>query len=192
MDAKLYAIQTELQRRGIDPGPIDGVWGTKTRDAIFKALELTEVPAIPARDAGAPWLDLARGQIGVKEWSGIASNPAVLQYYREAGVPQAGDDVPWCAAFVGAMLRRAGYKSSGSLMARSYLQWGTAITGPRKGAVVVLERGQAPAGHVAFVDDWSPTVIKCLGGNQGDAVSISNYARSRVLGYRWPAEARAA
>jgi uncharacterized protein (TIGR02594 family) len=96
------------------------------------------------------------------------------------------------AAFVGSMLHRAGYKSSGSLMARSYLKWGQAITGPRKGAVVVIERGEAPAGHVAFVDDWSPSVIKCLGGNQGDAVSIANYARSRVLGFRWPLEAVAA
>jgi hypothetical protein len=26
-----------------------------------------------------------------------------------------------------------------------------------------------------------------LGGNQGDAVSISPFSRGRVLGYRWPA-----
>jgi hypothetical protein len=25
-----------------------------------------------------------------------------------------------------------------------------------------------------------------LGGNQGDAVSISPFSRGRVLGYRWP------
>lgn len=182
-DKRLKVIQAELSRRGFDPGPIDGLWGTKTREAIAAQLG---IPPAALDVSAAPWLDIARGQIGVKEWSGAANNPLVLEYYREAGVAQSTDSVPWCAAFVGAMLHRAGIASSGSLMARSYLEWGKPLKGPVRGCVVVLERGQAPAGHVAFVDGWGANMIKCLGGNQGDAVSIANYARTRVLGYRWP------
>lgn len=194
MDEKLKLIQARLAQLGHDPGPIDGVWGTKTRDAIIRHLGL---PVVAAELDAAPWLELARAQIGVREAPGIANDPRVIAYYRDAKVPQSDDRVPWCAAFVGAMLMRSGFKPSGSLMARSYLKWGELLSKPRRGAVAVFERGDAPSGHVAFIDDWSSTVLKCLGGNQGDAVSIASYAREgragrRLLGMRWPVERLAA
>lgn len=189
MDERLKLIQARLAQLGLDPGPIDGIWGAKTRDAIIRHLG--------AELGDAPWLELARTQIGIKEAPGVSNSPDVLRYYRDAGVPQVADSVPWCAAFTGAMLMRSGWRPSGSLMARSYLKWGQPLDKPRRGAVVVFERGQAPSGHVAFIDDWSTTVLKCIGGNQGDAVSVANYARDgrpgrRVLGMRWPLERLAA
>lgn len=62
------------------------------------------------------WYELALGERGVKEAPGAADNPVVQAYYKDAGHPEVKhDSVPWCAAFVGAMLARSGIKPSGSL-----------------------------------------------------------------------------
>jgi uncharacterized protein (TIGR02594 family) len=189
VDKVLLGIQTKLKGEGFDVGPLDGVWGNRTRDAIARKLGVAAIrPATPAAgQVEAPWFDLAMTQIGVKETAGDASNPAVLKYYTDAQASWAKEDsIPWCAAFVGAMLAETGYKPSGSLIARSYLDWGTALDKPRKGCIVVMKRGAPPAGHVAFAEDWSAGNITLLGGNQGDAVSVKTFSRANVIGYRWP------
>jgi len=129
--------------------------------------------------------------MGTKETPGAGNSAAVAEYFKASMGTVYADSVPWCAAFVGAMLAQAGYKPSGSLMARSYLTWGSTLAGPRRGAVVVFKRGAAPAGHVAFVDDWDGKTVKCIGGNQSDAVTLASFARASVLGFRWPTEVAA-
>ncbi len=192
MDTELYAIQKKLKELGHDPGTLDGIWGPDTRAAIAGYLGVKGAK-VPASDVvEAPWMALARAQLGLKEIPGAGSNPDIIEFYTEAGMPQKADTVPWCAAFIGAMLKRAGYKGTGSLMARSYLNWGTEITKPRAGCVAVIKRGAAPAGHVAFVEEWTATTLKVIGGNQSDAVTRANYSRASVLGLRWPSEALAA
>lgn len=133
-----------------------------------------------------PWLKLAYAELGTKEIPGPDSNPTVEQYYRDAVKQSFRDDVPWCAAFVGSMLRRAGYASSGSLWARSYLNWGVRLNDPKPGAITILSRGNPSQGHVGFFIGKQGNDILLLGGNQRDAVTIAHYPRSRVLGYRWP------
>lgn len=137
------------------------------------------------------WLAAAWAEFGVRERAGRAKEPRVLAYFREAGRKDVSDDaVPWCAAFVGAMLKRAGYDGTGSLMARSYLSWGRALDEPMAGAIAVMKRGANPAhGHVAFVVGTTDRLVFLLGGNQGDAVSVAAFEASRILGYRWPPEA---
>jgi uncharacterized protein (TIGR02594 family) len=136
------------------------------------------------------WFTLAQGQIGVKEAPGFENNPVVQQYYVEAGSGKQPDAVPWCAAFVGAMLHRAGIKGSGFLAARSYLTWGKPLQKPTQGCVVVFQRGNSQwQGHVAFFVRTNPDgTIRVLGGNQGDKVSYGNFSTKKVLGYRWPKE----
>jgi uncharacterized protein (TIGR02594 family) len=131
------------------------------------------------------WLALAKKELGTKEIPGSRSNPKVVQYYLDVVKKKMGDDVPWCAAFVGAMLVRSGEKSSGSLMARSYLQWGERC-GAKSGAIVVFGRGRPPFGHVAFVESVEANSVVVIGGNQSDAVTRQRYPKSKVLGYRWP------
>lgn len=191
MDAKLYAIQKALADKGFPPGPIDGVWGDQTRDAIAAYMGLKpKSPAVASDAADAPWLDLAEGELGTKEAPGSGDNPAVLRYFEEAQSSWAKDDsVPWCAAFVGAMLARTGYKPSGSLMARSYLDWGKVLDKPRRGCVVIFKRGAPPSGHVAFAEDWTASTIRVIGGNQSDSVTRQSFSRAGVLGYRWPSVA---
>ncbi len=137
----------------------------------------------------ASWLDEAWREFGEAERAGAASNPRIIAMYRDAGHPDVkNDEVAWCAAFVGAILERAGLRSSRSLLARSYLAWGDALPKPRIGAIAVLSRGSDPSqGHVGFWlaerDDW----VLVLGGNQGNAVSVARYPKSRLLAVRWPA-----
>lgn len=134
------------------------------------------------------WLAAAWAEFGVREKPGAANAAAVLAYFAEAGHAKIRDDAtPWCAAFVGAMLKRAGIPQSGSLMARSYLKWGETISVPRLGAIAVLTRGKSQsAGHVGFYLGQAGTRIFLLGGNQSDAVTVDAFDAKRVLGYRWP------
>lgn len=194
MDAQLYEIQKRLLELGHAPGPLDGVWGRETREAIAAHLGITKVttPKPMSPNVDTPWLKLAENALGVREDAGAANDKEVGSYFRDAVGVVHPDSVPWCAAFVGAMLKRCNYPGSGSLMARSYLNWGSALTAPRKGCVVVLKRGSPPSGHVGFAHDWTASSIRLLGGNQSDAVTVASFKRADVLGYRWPKEALAA
>lgn len=127
----------------------------------------------------------AKADEGVWEWA-KGDNPRVLAYYKEAGVPQSRDAVPWCAAFVGAVLARCGVQGTGSLLARSYERWGRSVRleEAKPGDVVVLSRGAPWQGHVAFFDRRAGDKIYLLGGNQGDQVNITAYPVARVVAVR--------
>ncbi len=95
------------------------------------------------------WVSEARKLIGQAEVKGPQHNPEILQMWREirrGGIRD--DETPWCAAFVGAMLERAGIRSSRFESARSYLDWGQHLTLPVPGCIVVFTR--QGGGHVGF------------------------------------------
>lgn len=137
----------------------------------------------------SPWLIEAWRELGQRERAGAADNPRILAFYRDAGHPSVRhDETAWCAAFAGACLERVGIASTRSLMARSYSDWGEALAEARSGAIAVLSRGSDPAfGHVGFVVGETQSQIILLGGNQGDAVTVAAFDRSRVIALRWPA-----
>lgn len=133
------------------------------------------------------WIDEARKYIGVKEIPGEKSEPLILKWWKaikRAGIQN--DEVPWCAAFVGGCLEAVGIVSSRYESAKSYLSWGVPLSAPVYGCIVVFNRDGG--GHVGFVvgQDKAGRLL-VLGGNQGNAVSIAPFDRSRVAGYRWPA-----
>lgn len=133
------------------------------------------------------WIVEARKLVGLREIKGRNHSPEILQMWRDikrGGIKD--DETPWCAAFVGAMLERAGIRSSRFESARSYLDWGQVIAEPVMGCVVVFTR--QGGGHVGFCigrDNAGNLLI--LGGNQSDAVNVRAFPVSRVTGYRWPA-----
>ena len=135
------------------------------------------------------WVLQAENNIGVKEVKGATHNPVIEQYWkdiRRGGIKD--DETPWCAAFVGAMLERAGIQSSRFEGARSYASWGEKLAEPTDGCVVVFSRDGG--GHVGFVvGQDSVGNLLVLGGNQSDAVNVKAFPRSRVTAYRWPAGA---
>jgi uncharacterized protein (TIGR02594 family) len=150
-------------------------------------------PANPNAPAGGPlkpkWMTIAEKSLGLREGHGAANNPIVVAFYADAGFPGVRhDDTPWCAAFVGATLRRSGLRSSGSLMARSYEDYGIRLKLPEYGCIGVKKRrgGAQWQGHVGFVVAASATTIWMLGGNQGDQVCIAAFPRSDFVAFVWP------
>lgn len=130
------------------------------------------------------WLTEAKKDLGLHEGAGSLDNATVVKMYADAGHPEIKhDSVAWCAAAVGAWLHRAGLKGTGSLLALSYLKWGIPLSKPVLGAIAVKKR--VGGGHVTLVVGQSGHYIYCLGGNQGDAVSIAAYDAS-VFSFRWP------
>ncbi len=136
-----------------------------------------------------PWMDAAWSHIGVRETAGKGATAEIVGMFAKAGHAEVqSDEVPWCAAFVGSCLKDASLPNSGSLMARSYLDYGTKLDEPKIGAIAVFKRGVPPSGHVAFVTGWGAGNIRVLGGNQGDKVCEANYPESSLIGLRWPPE----
>jgi uncharacterized protein (TIGR02594 family) len=135
-------------------------------------------------------LETALKEIGVKEYSGPASNPRVDKYFdaiTATGDSHYQDDTPWCAAFVGAILKWSMMGHSGKLNARSYLQWGVSSKRePWPGDVCVLWRVSPRdwRGHVGFVVKVTNDHVYLVGGNQSNEVNVSRYSKSRVLDYR--------
>jgi uncharacterized protein (TIGR02594 family) len=136
-----------------------------------------------------PWMTIAQSLMGEKELKG-RENPKIVEMYRICNASWAKEDeVPWCAAFVGACLELAGYVSSNSLAAVSYLNFGKQLAVPTKGCIVVLKpmkAEQAGTGHVAFFDKIENGRVYLLGGNQSDSVKISSYPIGLVRAYRYP------
>jgi uncharacterized protein (TIGR02594 family) len=145
---------------------------------------------MPNETNDAPWMPIAESEIGVHEFAGSADNPRIVDYHAATSYGARDDEVAWCSSFVNWCMREVGQTRTGSAAARSWLNWGTILSEPRKGCVVVLRRGNSNwQGHVGFSiseGDTNGPYIYVLGGNQGDAVNISPFPKTRVLGYLWP------
>ena len=132
-------------------------------------------------------IDLAIAELGTVEWA-QGSNPKVVAYFKDAGHPEVVDDgIAWCAAFCGAMLKRAGVKPSGSLAARSYLKWGNPVPLDKiqRGDIGVIPRGNSTwQGHVFFIERVNGKMVVAVGGNQRDSVNRAEYPISALLGVR--------
>lgn len=133
-------------------------------------------------------IDIAKSLIGITEVKGGKHNPEIVQFWKDikrGGIKD--DETPWCAAFVGACLERAGIKSSRFESAKSYLEWGEKLNAPAVGCVVVFTR--TGGGHVGFVVGQDAAGnLQVLGGNQSDQVNVRTFGRDRVTGYRWSPE----
>jgi uncharacterized protein (TIGR02594 family) len=138
-----------------------------------------------------PWLKIAFEELheGVSRTPGPAATDRIVDYLEATtiGSPfNQNDQTYWCSAFCVWVMEEAGYTSTKSAWARSWLDWGKEIDDhPERGAITVFRRGVS-SGHVGFYLAHTGSTIRVLGGNQGDAVSIANQDRDNFLGYRWP------
>jgi uncharacterized protein (TIGR02594 family) len=93
----------------------------------------------------------------------------------------------WCADFMNFVLRKAGGKGTHSRAARSFLDFGKKLDGPRVGAIVIFRRGGRNNGHVGVVrgtdGNGNPIVVS---GNHGNKVAQSVYPKHKVLAYVMP------
>lgn len=133
---------------------------------------------------------------GLAEVPGTLSNPAILAMLQLDARWPADDQTPWCSAFANYIAFLLGLKRSRSLAARSWLLVGLPITledAIAENDVVILKRGGGnqpgpetinAQGHVGFFAGLSGELVRVLGGNQGDEVSIAAFPRTQVLGVR--------
>lgn len=137
-----------------------------------------------------PWMSIARKKLGIHEIPGLKANAFIVECLESTtlGHPDnQSDETPWCSAFANRVMQLAGIKGTNSAWARSWLDWGREPNDDEwgEGVITILERGPN-SGHVGFLEDWDDNRVKLLAGNQGDAVSVTWFQMSRVLGYRVP------
>lgn len=139
--------------------------------------------------AGQGYLDVAKAFLGANEGRDAGALSAFIK--KSTGVTLDPRQTAWCAAYVNAVLGSQGIEGTGSLAARSFLEFGDKIDAPEKGDVVVLSRGADPSkGHVGFFMGYDETGnVKVLAGNQGNGVSVASFDKGKVLGFRRPPDA---
>lgn len=194
---------------------VDGVMGPKTRSAlarynaakerigggdIGRLISANTPSASTGTAAGSPdsdaWMSVAEAELGTAEVAGTARNQRIIAYHSATSLEAKSDEVPWCSSFVNWVMRQAGYASTNSALAKSWLGWGMAC-GPRYGAITVIKKrgadsdaatGSSTGFHVGFLVEATQGRVRLLGGNQGDMVKLSNFYLTGydVRGYRWP------
>lgn len=203
-----HAIQVALRKRGFDPGPPDGVIGPNTKKAIKLFQESVGIPADgvvgpqtisalnPFEVEGLenivhiPWLRVSLSLLGVKQFSGGASNPAIDGRDGVLEVDYNSDETAWCGLHVGYCIKQALSEEplpENLLGARNWLGFGEEADA-KMGSILVFWR-ESPSswkGHVGFYYGETEKDYLVLGGNQSDSVSIAKYSKSRLLGARWP------
>ncbi len=119
------------------------------------------------------WMRPAESFIGLDE---DADEAQVIEFSQTAGTPIASSETPWCAIFVNAILAMAGLRTTGTMRARDFADYGLECE-EKVGAIVVYKS------HVGFV----PEIGKVLGGNQSDGVNIGEQSwYGTPIAYRWP------
>ena len=136
------------------------------------------------------WMPYARSLIGVREIPGARHSPVIMGWIaklgRKLGIAVKDDETPWCGTFVAHVMQHVGIEPPPiAVRASSWGLWGKTLKAPRPGCVVVFTR--TGGGHVGFYCGEDDTHIHVLGGNQGNAVSITRIARSRLSAMTWPA-----
>ncbi len=142
------------------------------------------------------WVAEARKYIGLREdTSKSRHNPTIVSWLKKMGsfTGEARswyleDETPWCGLFVGYCLgvtNRFVVKDWYRAKAWADTTKMTKLDRPAYGCLAVYTR--EGGGHVAFVvGKDSVGRIVCLGGNQGNAVSLAPFAVDRPAEYFWP------
>lgn len=170
---------------------VDGIVGQASWQAL---LNQQQSAAPPVNVEGNPrWLQVARGEIGVRETRGNEHNQRILQYHASTSLRATSDETPWCASFVNWCLIEAGVAGTNSAAAASFARWGIP-TYSRPGAVCVIHNPGAAntslsrsGNHVGFLISENSTHYSLLGGNQSDSVKVSDFRKSswQLKGMRW-------
>jgi uncharacterized protein (TIGR02594 family) len=138
------------------------------------------------------YLEIALPEVGTKEIAGPKATPRIVEYAKHTSLKATSDEVPWCSAFVNWVVDKAGDKGTGSAAARSWLDWGKVVPMDEiePGDICIFDRkdkSNPNAAHVTFyVETLVGGFLRCVGGNQGDMVKMSNYGVDKLLGIRRP------
>jgi uncharacterized protein (TIGR02594 family) len=161
---------------------------------------MTEVPA--PTTAPAP-LDTMHAILGTKWSTSDGENPTINGWLSFVGTsfPEMADYCTgethigyfsWCGCTVGYCVAKSGVRpvytkgvdTKSFLWAQAWLDWGTPVTDPQPGDVLVFDFGHGDHHVTLFDHDNGNGTWACLGGNQDHQVMVSNFWRSQCIGIR--------
>ena len=132
---------------------------------------------------------LAAKYIGQREVPGRGDNPAILSWLKRLAPWVEHDETANCSAFVSWIAYLLDLPDTKSLTARSWLNVGEPVSPTmwmRGNDIGILWRKSPDSwtGHVGFVDRIESSSIFLLGANQNNAVNVTAYPITRLLGIR--------
>lgn len=147
------------------------------------------------------WLEVMREITGMLEEPGADDNPKIMAMADFIGdtFPEmmpycrqyTHDSIAWCGLTVAYCMAKAGIQpvfgptdSDKFLWARAWTKFGTLLTKPKLGAVMVFVRDGG--GHVALYEGENANNYSIRGGNQGDRISVMNKPKSEFIAAVWP------
>ena len=128
----------------------------------------------------------ARKYLGHKEIGSTNKSPLIDKWATElSGKWLIGQ--PWCGTFMAQIFKESGLQTKvpkDFYRAKAWESAGTKLDKPAYGCIVTFTRDGG--GHVGLVVGKTKTgMLKVLGGNQSNAVTIQDFDPKRVTAYRW-------
>lgn len=156
-------------------------------DYFDQEIQPVKIPVVVEVKDEPVWITWAKQQLGVKEVPGAGDNPIILAWYHLTTLPEDlwHDSTAWCAVFVNAAMFLNGIKGNRSARAVDWLNFGLKVDIPKIGDIVVFD-WQDGGHHVAFVLSVKDEIVKVIGGNQSNGVTITEYSEEYIMGYRRP------
>lgn len=136
------------------------------------------------------WMDFAKTLVGVKEVPGKGNSLTIMGWAKKLGakilgITYAADSVPWCGLYAAYVMEHCGFVPPPvAVRASEWGKWGRKLLNPRYGCILTFTR--KGGGHVGFYVGEDATHLHVLGGNQGDAVSVTRIPKDRLSEMRWP------
>lgn len=206
---QLKRVQKALQQAGFDPGPIDGILGRMTINAVaafqkakklkiqypgtigpktLKALGITAVVDAETVLDVPPWVAEIKRKMGLHE----VRNNAELKKYLKSDGRTLGDPakLPWCGDLQETVIAVTLPKEpmiTNPYWALNWAKFGVAVPVGMVplGAIAPFKR--PGGGHIGTIVGHDKTYYHVAGGNQSNMISVVKIAKSRQEGgLRWP------
>ena len=119
--------------------------------------------------------------IGTKEIVGKQHNKKILEWAEAIGLKSVytNDEIPWCGLFIAYCCHAQGLDVvKHPLWALNWNKFGNVAQVPMLGDVLTFTRNGG--GHVGIYVGEDTDFYHVLGGNQGDAVTVSRIAKTRL------------
>jgi uncharacterized protein (TIGR02594 family) len=125
--------------------------------------------------------------LGTAETVGKVHNPLILAWAKDLGLEKVytADEIPWCGLVHAYICKMAGKAPQADpLWAQNWAKWGVPLKEPELGCTVVFKR--PGGGHVGLYVGEDAKCYHILGGNQGNAHSITRIPKERAVAFRNP------
>lgn len=177
-DAQWAAIQDSAQKSNQDPPELKGVGEVPQEgdaSTVSDVEETDDIYITLCRNLDKTLVEAKAGS-----WKETGSNSKILDSYKACGFNIASDQVPWCAAYAGAIMKASGIKSLKTLSSLAYKGFGKSVdikkpeTWRLNDIIIFSRKG---GGHIGFFRGYNKNTgaIFVLGGNQSDNVTEAGF-----------------